>query len=131
MGSSGRRQMAKAKSVDDYIAGLDGWQSDAVSSVRDIVNRSAPKAASSIKWSQPVFEQDGPFCYIRAFKNHVNFGFWRGAELPDPAGLLQGGGEKMRHIKLSSTADIAPEAFAALIESAVILNRDKGDPTKG
>jgi hypothetical protein len=68
--------MAKPKSIDEYIAGLDGWQSEAVSRVRDIVDASAPDSASAIKWSQPVFEQNGPFCYIRAFKNHVNFGFW-------------------------------------------------------
>ena len=93
--------------------------------------RFCPDAAASIKWSQPVFEQNGPFCYVRAFKNHVNFGFWRGAELPDPEGLLQGDGEKMRHIKLSSTDDVAPDAFAALVRSAVELNEKKGDPTKG
>ncbi len=123
--------MAKAKSVDEYIAALDGWRSEALSLVRDIVNESAPEATSSIKWSQPVFEQNGPFCYIRAFKNHINFGFWRGAELPDPDGLLQGDGEKMRHIKLLSTDDIAAKSFALLVESAVMLNGEKGDPTKG
>ena len=123
--------MAKAKSVDDYIAGLAGWQSEVVIRVRGIVKESAPEASASIKWSQPVFEQNGPFCYVRAFKNHVNFGFWRGVELPDPDGLLQGDGDKMRHIKLSSPDDIAPEPFAALVKSAVILNGEKGNPTKG
>ncbi|MCH7734785.1 MAG: DUF1801 domain-containing protein [Chloroflexi bacterium] len=123
--------MAKAKSVDDYIAGLEGWQSEVVSLVRDIVEGSAPDAGASIKWSQPVFEQNGPFCYVRAFKNHVNFGFWRGAELPDPEGLLQGDGDKMRHIRLSSPDEVESDAFAALVRSAVELNEKKGDPTKG
>ena len=123
--------MAKAKSVDDYLAGLDGWQAEVVRTVRNVVNEAAPEAASSIKWSQPVFEQNGPICYIRAFKSHVNFGFWRGADLPDPEGLLQGDGEKMRHIKLSSADDVEPEAFAALVKSAVVFNSEKGDPTKG
>ncbi|MCH8903222.1 MAG: DUF1801 domain-containing protein [Bacteroidetes bacterium] len=123
--------MAKAKSVDDYIAGLDGWQSEVVTLVRGIVEGSAPDAAASIKWSQPVFEQNGPFCYVRAFKDHVNFGFWRGAELPDPEGLLQGDGDKMRHIRLSSPDEVESDAFAALVRSAVELNEKKGDPTKG
>jgi hypothetical protein len=30
----------------------------------------------------------------------VNIGFFQGAELPDPAGLLQGAGKSMRHVKL-------------------------------
>src|SRR5262249_4779040 len=43
---------------------------------------------------------DAPFCYVNAFTAHVNVGFFHGAELPDPAGLLQGSGKHMRHVKL-------------------------------
>jgi hypothetical protein len=34
------------------------------------------------------------------FTAHVNVGFFRGAELSDPNGLLQGTGKFMRHVKL-------------------------------
>jgi hypothetical protein len=37
----------------------------------------------------------------------------------------------MRHIRLSSANEIAPDPFAALVKSAVALNGEKGDPTKG
>jgi hypothetical protein len=119
------------KTVDGYIASLAGWQAEVVSRVRDLVRAAAPEAKESIKWAQPVFEQDGPFAYVKSFKHSVNFGFWRGAELDDPHGLLQGTGEKMRHIKLAGVDDIREEALAGFVRQAVALNRAKGDPTKG
>jgi len=120
-----------AKSVDDYIEGLGGWKTDAAARVRTIVNDAAPETKESIKWAQPVFEHHGPFAYIKAFKNSVNFGFWRGVDIEDPQGLLQGSGEKMRHVKLESLDDVDEKVFAAFVKQAVQLNIDKGDPTKG
>ena len=43
---------------------------------------------------------DAPFGYVNAFKAHVNLGFFHGAALPDPVGLLEGSGKYMRHVKL-------------------------------
>jgi hypothetical protein len=120
-----------AKTVDDYIDGLDGWQTDVAGRIRAIVTTTAPEAKESIKWGQPVYEVNGPFCYMKAFKNSVNFGFWRGIDLDDPHGLLQGTGEKMRHVKLAGLEDIDDEAFAAYVKQAVRRNMEKGDPTKG
>ena len=122
--------MAK-KTVDEYIEGLEGWQAEAVSKLREIVKRAAPDASEAVKWAQPVYDKGGPFAYIRAFKNHVNFGFWRGASLEDPNGLLQGDGDKMRHLKLTGIDEINPEVFSALVRQAVQLNETLGDPTKG
>jgi hypothetical protein len=119
-----------SEKVDDYIRGLPVWQSEIVMALRGIVKDAAPEAAEAFKWSQPVYEVNGPFCYMKAFKKAVNFGFWRGAELDDPAGLLQGSGEKMRHVKLSSIADMSSETFADYVRQAVQLNLTKGDPTK-
>jgi hypothetical protein len=119
------------KTVDAYIAGLEDWQAEIVSGVRQVLNEAAPNADEAIKWAQPVYSSNGPFAYIKAFKNSVNFGFWRGVDLKDPKGLLQGSGDKMRHIKLTSTDDIDAGAFSDFINQAVQLNQTKGDPTKG
>lgn len=85
----------------------------------------------SIKWAQPVHESNGPFAYIKAFKNNVNFGFWRGVDIEDTKGLLEGSGSKMRHVKLTSLDDIKESEFADFIRQAVELTKVKGDPTKG
>jgi hypothetical protein len=118
------------KTLDDYIAGLEGWQAEVASSVREIVRGAAPEAEEGIKWAQPVWETNGPFCYMKAFKNSVNFGFWRGVELDDPHGLLEGSGQKMRHVKLTGIDDIDAAALTDFCQQAVSLNLAKGDPTK-
>ena len=61
---------------------------------------------------------DGAFAYVNAFKAHVNVGFFHGAELADPAGLLEGTGKHMRHVKLRPDGEIDAAALARLIESA-------------
>jgi hypothetical protein len=123
--------MPKPETVDEYIAGLEGWQAEVVSSVREIIREAAPEATESIKWAQPVYEDHGPFCYVKAFKNHVNFGFWRGSELPDPEGIIVSSGKKMGHVKLTGVEDLQPDLFAEYVRAAVDLNRRLGDPTKG
>jgi hypothetical protein len=119
------------KNVDSYISQLADWQAEIISEIRQIILDSAPQAEESIKWAQPIYEVNGPFAYIKAFKNSVNFGFWRGVDLDDPSGLLQGSGEKMRHIKLTSLEDINAKVFSDYVQQAVNLNLSKGDPTKG
>ena len=118
------------KTVEGYIAGLEPWQIDIARQLRAILKKAAPGAVESIKWAQPVYESNGPFAYFKAFKNTINFGFWRGVDLKDPEGVLQGSGEKMRHLKLSRLEDVDPELFSEFIRQAVELNSKKGDPTK-
>lgn len=119
------------KTIEGYIATkLSGWQSDVVTTLHKLVMEAAPTAKGTIKWAQPVYEENGPICYIKDFKGHVNFGFWRGAEMADPHGILQGDGDRMRHINLTGVQDIKPDLFKELVRTAVQLNRTLGDPTK-
>lgn len=119
-----------ARTVDEYVHALPAEQAEIVSALRHLVRSAAPKAVETVKWAQPVYEQGGPMIFIKAHKAHVNFGFWRGAEMADPDGLLEGDGDRMRHIKLTSRRDIRPTAFKALVRQAVRLNTVKGDPTR-
>ena len=61
---------------------------------------------------------DAPFAYVGVFKAHVNVGFFLGSELEDPAGLLEGSGRKMRHVKLRPGQEIDSGALERLIEAA-------------
>ena len=61
---------------------------------------------------------DAAFAYVNAFKAHVNVGFFRGAEIPDPEGLLEGTGKFMRHVKLGPERDVDDEPLRKLIETA-------------
>jgi len=61
---------------------------------------------------------DAAFAYVNAFKAHVNVGFFRGAEIADPAGLLEGTGKFMRHVKLAPERDVDAAALTKLIAAA-------------
>ena len=50
--------------------------------------------------------------------NWINVGFFRGAELPDPHGLLEGTGKFMRHVKLRPEGEVDAAALWKLIDTA-------------
>lgn len=118
------------KTVNEYIAGLNPEQAEIISQIRQIILDTVPTASKSIKWAQPVYESNGPFCYMKAFSKSVNFGFWRGVDIKDPKKLLQGSGDKMQHVKLASLDDINESEFRSFIKQALSLNETKGDPTR-
>ncbi len=62
--------------------------------------------------------EDAPFGYVNAFKSHVNVGFFYGAFLDDPAGLLEGNGKRMRHVKIKPGLELDVVALRVLIDAA-------------
>jgi hypothetical protein len=64
--------------------------------------------------------EDAPFGYVNVFKSHVNVGFFNGAALQDPAGLLEGNGKRMRHVKLKLGFEVDSSALCALIVAAYL-----------
>ena len=63
------------------------------------------------------------FIHIATYAGHVNIGFSRGTELEDPDKLLEGTGNLIRHIRLTSKADLKKDAVKDLLESAVEQGR--------
>lgn len=61
---------------------------------------------------------DAAFAYVDAFTEHVNVRFFRGADLPDPDGLLEGTGRFMRHVRLRPHSHVDPAALTTLISAA-------------
>ena len=75
-----------------------------------------------------VCVEDAPFAYVNIFRAHVNVGFFHGAALDDPAGLMEGTGRFMRHVKVRPGSQLDAAALAALIGSAY---RDIKDRLRG
>jgi hypothetical protein len=63
------------------------------------------------------------YAYILPHQNWVNLGFYKGADLPDPTGILEGTGKKLRHIKVRSIKDAERREVRALIEEALAERR--------
>ena len=76
--------------------------------VRELMHDGAPTACV----------QDAAFGYVSVFRQHMNIGLFNGAVLPDPAGLLEGNGKFMRHVKVRPGSEPDPSALSALIAAA-------------
>jgi hypothetical protein len=61
---------------------------------------------------------DAAFAYVDAFNAHVNVGFFFGTQLDDPAGLLEGVGKRMRHVKVRWGEPVNEAALSDLIAAA-------------
>jgi hypothetical protein len=64
--------------------------------------------------------QDAPFAYVDVFKSHTNVGFFYGAHLDDPGGLLEGAGKNMRHVKLKPGREPNSVALENLIHTSYL-----------
>lgn len=105
--------------IDDWLCGRRGeigmiaqrWfeaMRDCGDDVRELLHDGHPTACVG----------DAAFAYVDAFRAHVNVGFFRGAVLPDPGGLLEGTGRFMRHVKLRPGRDVDAAALMKLIAVA-------------
>jgi hypothetical protein len=116
--------------VDDYIAKVPPALHAVAAELRRLVRAAAPDATESIKWGQPVYDAGGPFAALKAYPRWITLTFWRGAALPDPEGVLEGDGDRMRHARFSDVGQVRADAIAELVGRAVAMNRELGDPTR-
>ena len=87
---------------------VDAWLSE----------RAGELGAMAREWFEVACLGDAPFGYVNVFTAHVNVGFFHGAALKDPAGLLAGTGKRMRHVKLRPGTPTNAAALRDLIEGA-------------
>ena len=106
-------------SFDQYLAGQAPRNQHVIRALRKFVKGVAPQLQESVKWGNGCWVKgDEPVSYVYSAMDHVQFGFFRGAALDDPTGLLEGKGKFVRHIKLCKSADIDERAFSALRRQA-------------
>jgi hypothetical protein len=68
---------------------------------------------------------DAAFAYVNVFTAHVNVGFFQGASLDDPHGLLTGTGRFMRHVKIGPGRRVDEAALRNLIRAAYADMKDR------
>ena len=80
----------------------------------------------SVGWGTGPKKYSEQFAYLMPFTKHVTLGFYHGAELPDPAGLLpEAGGRQvsgtlsMRSLKIATVVDVERPELRDLIAAAI------------
>ena len=89
-----------------------------MSALRKLIRAAAPGLEETVKWGHPCYVGESNVCSIMAHKNHVNVAFFEGAKLRDKAGLLEGTGKGMRHVKVRSVGEIPAEGITELVRQA-------------
>ena len=125
---------ARLGSFDDLMSELPPSTSTAVEPIarklREIILDDFPEAIEVVRLGDGAASYGvGPkkmsesHVYVMPQAEYVNLGFWHGVGLPDPDGLLQGTGAKMRHIKVRSVDEAESHAVRALVTAALAERR--------
>ena len=113
-------------SFDDALSGSSAQVKEIARHLRELIVDVYPDVVE-VPWPKQriVGYGIGPkkmsehFCYIGAHREHANLGFYYGAELPDPDGLMEGTGKKLRHIKVRDVEEIDQSSLRRYIQLAL------------
>jgi hypothetical protein len=84
-------------------------------------NSSRPRSASAM-WKLVRFGVEGGYVVgVGTFTRHASMFFYRGRELDDGSGVLQGSGRDTRFVTLRSAADASSPVVKALVRRAFRL----------
>jgi uncharacterized protein YdeI (YjbR/CyaY-like superfamily) len=115
--------------VDVFIEKSADFARPILVEFRSILQEAHPELVETWKWSFPNYTMNGKIiCSFSAFKNHCSFGFWLGAQMPDPHHILeQIGKTAMGSLGKITTVSQLPkrELLIAYIQQAIELS-EKG-----
>ncbi|MFT6659760.1 DUF1801 domain-containing protein [Maritalea sp.] len=112
-----------------HFAKLDEPIAAIAHAVYELVAEIDPTLHRMKRWGFPGFVGNSTIGTVCGHPHHVSFQFFYGAHLQNPAGLLEGTGKDLRHIKFFSMADVARDGVRDVIISAIEYDktlRDEG-----
>lgn len=106
----------------EWLDSVDESERALAESVIVFLRETIDEADETVKWNNPCFVVNGSNClYVAAQNGYVNLGFYEGARLDDPAGVLEGTGKVMRHVKVRSVDELNDRELIKLVKSAETL----------
>ena len=115
--------MSKEKNVEAYVRSLDPGPRALVQRLRRLVAAEAPHLDEVMKWGNVCWVGQGNVCLVHVADDHLDFGFFQGASIPDPDQILVGKGKFLRMVKVRKAADIRRQPLSGVIARAVALDR--------
>jgi hypothetical protein len=106
-------------SFAEYLKDQSPKNQAIIRGLRRFVKRVEPGLSETVKWGNGCWiGSNGPVAYVYSAPEYVQFGFFNGASLNDPKGLLEGKGRYVRHTKVRKPSEINERSFAALLRQA-------------
>jgi hypothetical protein len=89
---------------------------------KEIAYQSKPPRSSRAMWKLARYSLDGAYVVgLGTFPKHATLFFYRGREIDDGSGLLQGSGKDLRFITLNGPVDAERPAVKRLVRKAFAL----------
>jgi len=108
--------------VRAWLEHLPSEKQPMVEALRRLIGSVAPEAHEIIYHDAlgygPTDSGFDRIVYVTVFEKHLNLGFFFGGFLPDPEGLLEGSGKRMRHLKIRSVHEAENPAIPRLLAQA-------------
>lgn len=111
--------------LEDFLAGFPAPVQELALELRTQVLQMAPDAIEQIDLPAHLLGYGYAetyrhlICVIILQKEYVNFGFPRGVDLEDPEALLEGSGQRARHVKIYNVEDATSPGVLSLLREAV------------
>ena len=119
--------MASKRTFEDWLEGVEPRLRPLATELRRMFLEAAPDLRESIKWGNPCFEKKLRVFYIASQGDrYVTLGLWQGAMIPNPEGLIEGTGKRMRHVKIRSAEELEEPAVGRIIRQAVEIDGTEG-----
>ena len=113
--------MDASEQISKRIKETPGWRGKLLARLRKLIRDTDPEMVEAWKWDTPVWSHRGDVVAAGAFQDHVKLNFFKGASLPDPHGLFNGGLEAKasRSIDFRKGDEVDAGALKDLIRAAV------------
>jgi hypothetical protein len=128
------RTSAPKSEADALLAAYPEAVRELADAARMALAKALPGAAEGVDRSAKLLSYSygpgykGLVCTLLLSKTGVKLGIFRGSELPDPAGLLQGAGKVHRHVQVRSPADLERPELKRLLAAALAAFHERSAP---
>ena len=121
---------SRTKNPDAWLISCPGFSRPICEQLREWMFRWQPDLAESVNTNMLCYTGRKRVVAIAGFKKHAQMVFFRGTELPDPAGLFAGGenNTNIRNVNFKSLDGIDADALRRLIRAAVQLDANPDLP---
>ena len=111
---------SKGKSLEEILEKLMPKQKETVEKLRSLTKTALPNVVETVKWGNITYLfGENNLSWILIYGDHVDYGFFRGAELDSQS--LEGTGKGLRHIRINNEKSLNEEELLRLIKEAAKL----------
>lgn len=117
----------QSRTVDELLAKYSPEVQALTERLRELLRTGAPELTEDAapRLGNIYYRRNGVVAAITPYKSYTSLHFYKGTRLDDPAGVLEGGGGALRHIKVRRPEDVDPDVIVPFLRQAIALNEKK------